>query len=178
MDCLRSNSVFFTHSSSVLSLWKNTIVSYSFIYTLAISLSIGVLFFFFCKSYKVKNSTAFLICTFSWIIFSILGGLPFYFSLDISFINAVFEGTSGFTTTGTSILKDISNLPPSLLVWRSLMQWLGGLGIIAFFYPFITVYLVHIDYTKQKVPKSTLLDLFLDLSIHFGYSFLFMSQEL
>ncbi len=112
---------------------KNTIVSYSFIYTLAISLSIGVLFFFFCKSYKVKNSTAFLICTFSWIIFSILGGLPFYFSLDISFINAFFEGTSGFTTTGTSILKDISNLPPSLLVWRSLMQWLGGLGIIAFF---------------------------------------------
>jgi trk system potassium uptake protein TrkH len=56
--------------------------------------------------------------------------------LDIPFINALFEGTAGFTTTGTTILNNIETLPRSILIWRSLMQWLGGIGIIAFFLAF------------------------------------------
>ncbi|MDD4029141.1 MAG: potassium transporter TrkG, partial [Caldisericia bacterium] len=97
------------------------------------SLLFGFLLFTICKPYKFTNSTPFLICTFAWVLFSFIGGLPIYFTTKVPFINALFEGTAGFTTTGTTILENIEQLPRSILLWRSLMQWLGGIGIIAFF---------------------------------------------
>jgi trk system potassium uptake protein TrkH len=73
----------------------------------------------------------FLIVTLSWIIFSIFGSLPFVISGEIpSYTDAFFETISGFTTTGASILTDIESLPHGLLFWRSMTQWLGGMGII------------------------------------------------
>jgi len=74
----------------------------------------------------------FLIVSLSWVIMSFLGALPFMLSGFIpSLTDAFFETMSGFTTTGASILEDIEALPKSLLVWRSMTHWLGGMGVIA-----------------------------------------------
>ena len=62
---------------------------------------------------------------------SVFGALPFHFAgVTPSYIDAIFETMSGFTTTGASIFKDVEILPNSLLFWRALTQWLGGMGII------------------------------------------------
>ncbi len=65
-----------------------------------------------------------------WTAAGLFGALPFYLGLDMSFVDAVFESVSGFTTTGSSILTDIEAVPEGLLLWRSFIQWLGGMGII------------------------------------------------
>ncbi len=75
----------------------------------------------------------FITVALSWIILSIFGALPFYFSGFIpSFIDALFETVSGFTTTGASILTDVEALPKSLLFWRSFTHWIGGMGVLVF----------------------------------------------
>ena len=64
-------------------------------------------------------------------LFSLVGSLPYLISGTIpSFVNAIFESVSGFTTTGASILTDVEVLPYSILFWRSLTHWIGGIGII------------------------------------------------
>lgn len=76
---------------------------------------------------------AYLLVTLTWIIFSLFGSLPFIISGYISdFTNAYFETISGFTTTGCSILDDVEALPHGLLFWRTMTQWIGGLGIVFF----------------------------------------------
>jgi trk system potassium uptake protein TrkH len=73
----------------------------------------------------------YIIVSLVWIVFSLFGSLPFILSGAIpSFTNAFFETISGFTTTGASILNNIEELPYSILFWRSLTQWMGGMGII------------------------------------------------
>ncbi len=73
----------------------------------------------------------YFIVTLAWILFSLFGSLPFVLSREIpSFTDAFFETISGFTTTGASILTDIESMSHGLLFWRSLTQWLGGMGII------------------------------------------------
>ena len=80
---------------------------------------------------KFSNRDGYITVTLSWIIFSMLGALPYLISGTIpSFIDAIFESTSGFTTTGASILKEVESLPYSILFWRSLTHWIGGIGII------------------------------------------------
>ena len=75
----------------------------------------------------------FVIVALSWILLSIFGALPFYFSKSIpSFTDALFETASGFTTTGASILSDIEILPKSILFWRSFTHWIGGMGVLVF----------------------------------------------
>jgi trk system potassium uptake protein TrkH len=70
----------------------------------------------------------------AWIVASILGALPFYFgNLVPSFVDCLFESTSGLTTTGSSILTSVSDKPPPLLFWRSFLHFIGGFGIIVFF---------------------------------------------
>ncbi len=73
----------------------------------------------------------YLIVTLGWLIMSLAGTLPYLLSGTIpSFTNAFFETISGYTTTGASILNDIESLPKGILLWRSLTQWIGGMGII------------------------------------------------
>lgn len=80
---------------------------------------------------RISNRDGYLTVTLSWILFTLMGALPYLLSGSIpSFVNAFFESTSGFTTTGSSILNDIEALPSSILFWRSLTHWIGGLGII------------------------------------------------
>ena len=80
---------------------------------------------------EISNRDTFLVVTLSWILFSLCGSLPYLISGTIpSFINAFFESASGFSTTGASIIKDVEVLPFSILFWRSLTHWIGGIGII------------------------------------------------
>jgi len=96
---------------------------------LAVSLPTGVR----KKINFIGKRESFISVTFSWLLFALFGSLPFIFSGEIrSFPNAFFESTSGITTTGATILNDIEALPKGVLFWRSLMQWLGGMGIIVF----------------------------------------------
>lgn len=80
---------------------------------------------------ELGKREGYLIVTLGWIVMTIFGALPFIFYGAIpSYTDAFFETMSGFTTTGATILTDIEKLPPGLLFWRSLTQWLGGMGII------------------------------------------------
>jgi trk system potassium uptake protein len=80
---------------------------------------------------KFSNRDGYLAVTISWVLLSVLGTLPYLFSRTIpSFVNAFFESTSGFSTTGSSILTDVEALPYTILFWRSLTHWIGGIGII------------------------------------------------
>ena len=75
----------------------------------------------------------YIVVAVSWVLFSIFGSLPYYVSGYIpSFADAYFETMSGFTTTGATIIDDIEAMPHGLLFWRSLTQWIGGLGIVFF----------------------------------------------
>jgi trk system potassium uptake protein TrkH len=107
---------------------------FPFLWSSLITSAISALFYFISRNAdtsKFSNRDGYLSVTLSWIIFSILGSMPYLFSGTIpSFIDAVFESTSGFSTTGSSILKDVEILPYSILFWRSLTHWIGGLGII------------------------------------------------
>jgi trk system potassium uptake protein TrkH len=81
---------------------------------------------------KFSSRDGYLAVVLSWIVFSLMGTLPYLLSNTIpSFIDAFFESTSGFTTTGSSIIRDVEILPYSILFWRSLTHWFGGIGIIA-----------------------------------------------
>ena len=82
---------------------------------------------------SMSRKDAYLVVSLSWIVFSLFGTLPFLISGYITdFTNAYFETMSGFTTTGATILDDVEALPHGLLFWRSLTQWIGGLGIVFF----------------------------------------------
>ncbi|NDW08372.1 TrkH family potassium uptake protein [Dysgonomonas sp. 520] len=81
----------------------------------------------------IGKRESFLVVTLSWLIMSAFGMLPFYLSGAIPDIsNAYFETVSGFTTTGSSILLNIDEMPYGLLFWRCMTQWIGGMGIIVF----------------------------------------------
>ena len=81
----------------------------------------------------VRPSSGFAICGMLWIVISLLGALPYCISGYIpNFLDALFETISGFTTTGATILTDVEALPKSLLFWRSITQWLGGMGVLVF----------------------------------------------
>ena len=106
-----------------------------FILSSLISLVIGLLFFLTTRNQSedvtIHRKDAYLTVTLSWLFISLIGCLPYLFSGAIpSFVNAFFESVSGFTTTGSSILVDIEVLPKSILFWRSLTHWIGGIGII------------------------------------------------
>ena len=107
--------------------------AYSFIYSALITLVTGIIVFTpFANEEKIYgNKEGYIIVTGIWLIFSLFGTLPFILSGAIkSFGDAFFESMSGFTTTGATILTDIESLPHGILFWRSLTQWIGGIGII------------------------------------------------
>jgi len=81
--------------------------------------------------FKISTKEAFIITVLSWLLLSILCSVPFiYTSIKLSVIDALFESMSGITTTGSTILTEIDSLPKGVLIWRALLQWLGGIGIV------------------------------------------------
>ena len=85
------------------------------------------------KAKSFSNKDVFLVIVLCWISAAIFGSIPFYLSnVFTSYSNALFEAVSGVTTTGATILTDIESMPRSILLWRSFLQWFGGLGIVIF----------------------------------------------
>ena len=98
-----------------------------------ITIIFGVLFFLTNLDHNknIDLPQAFILTALSWISIAIFGSLPFIFSdLSLNFTDAFFESMSGITTTGSTILTDIDNAPKGILLWRAILQWLGGIGII------------------------------------------------
>jgi trk system potassium uptake protein len=109
-----------------------------FLYTSLITVITGSILYFLFKEQSnngsIHRKDAFFSVTLAWFYISLTGSLPYIISGDIPlFVNAFFESVSGFTTTGSSILTDIEVLPKSILFWRSLTHWIGGIGIIVLF---------------------------------------------
>lgn len=111
---------------------EDTLISFAL--TIAALTVTGLL----CTRKKPKKATiyakeGYVIVALSWILMSLFGAMPFYFSGHISsFVDAFFETVSGFTTTGSTILRNVEVLPKSLLFWRSFTHWIGGMGILVF----------------------------------------------
>jgi trk system potassium uptake protein TrkH len=103
----------------------------------------GFALYFFMRKGNTKTlgkREGYVIVTSSWIIISLFGTLPYLISGTIPlFTNAFFETVSGITTTGASILNDIEIMPKGILFWRSITQWLGGMGIIVLFLAIIPI---------------------------------------
>ena len=89
---------------------------------------------------RMRRADNFLIVSLSWIVFSIIGMVPFLYLTDMDVSSAFFETMSGFTTTGATCINDIDSLPKGLLFWRAITQWIGGLGIVVFSFALIPVY--------------------------------------
>lgn len=116
-----------------VTLYYYGIESYAMPVSALITLFAGFILFIFNR--KVRRSIGkregYIIVAFTWVLMTLFGTLPYVISDSIpNFTNAFFETISGFTTTGSSILIDIEALPMDVLYWRSLTQWLGGMGII------------------------------------------------
>ena len=106
-------------------------------FLLSMALTFGSAFLFLYLGRHSENSLsrhdAYILVTAAWVIFSFFGMFPFLLHGSItSLSDAYFETMSGFTTTGASIIDDVEALPHGILFWRSLMQWIGGLGIVFF----------------------------------------------
>lgn len=98
-----------------------------------VTVSIGLLLFFFNKptSKRLQKKEGYLIVTLGWLMLSLTGMLPYLFTQSIpSVTDAFFETISGYSTTGSSILKEIESMPKGILFWRSCTHWIGGMGII------------------------------------------------
>ena len=105
----------------------------SFIGASIISIIFGVLFFLSNLNHdkKLNLQQAFLLTALSWLSIAIFGSLPFIFSsLELSITDSFFESMSGITTTGSTIISNLEVAPRSILLWRAMLQWLGGIGII------------------------------------------------
>ena len=105
----------------------------SFIGAAIISIIFGVLFFLSNLNHdnKLNLQQAFLLTALSWLSIAIFGSLPFIFSkLELSITDSFFESMSGITTTGSTIILNLQDAPKSILLWRAMLQWLGGIGII------------------------------------------------
>ena len=107
--------------------------SHSFLSSTIITVLIGVLFVLgnLQEKYLLNLKQTFLFSSFAWISIALFGSIPFILSdLDFSFSDSFFESMSGITTTGSSVITDLDKVPKSILLWRAIMQWLGGVGII------------------------------------------------
>jgi len=81
---------------------------------------------------KIRPRDGFFIVTGAWLLASLFGALPYVTTGALVPVDALFESVSGFTTTGSTVIGDIESMPRSLLLWRSITQWLGGMGIVVF----------------------------------------------
>src|SRR6056300_354705 len=107
--------------------------SHSFLSSSFVTILIGSLFVLanIQKEYRLNLKQTFLFSTFAWLSIAIFGSIPFILAnLDFSLSDAFFESMSGITTTGSTVISNLDQSPKSILMWRAIMQWLGGVGII------------------------------------------------
>lgn len=106
---------------------------FAFTFSALVSLVIGWLLKRIFKSGVLNPVQAIFICSLGWIIVSAVGAIPFVISINASYLDAYFETMSGFTTTGITMFTGLDSMPRSIIFWRALIQWVGGLGILTFF---------------------------------------------
>ena len=166
----------------------------SFIISSIITLVFGVLFVLANLDYdkKISLHQAFLLTSLSWIAIALFGSLPFFFSkLDLTLTDAFFESMSGLTTTGSTIISNLESAPKSILLWRALLQWLGGIGIIVMAITLMPIMniggmllfkVLNTDSTNEILPSSKQISLkliliyfVLTLMCAFSYNFFGMS---
>jgi trk system potassium uptake protein TrkH len=109
------------------------ITATAFVVTAAISFSLGLLLRNKFESDLLDTTGSMLMCALGWLFASALGALPFVIGIGANYLDAYFEAMSGFTTTGITVFSGLDNMPRSILFWRSLTQWMGGIGILSFF---------------------------------------------
>lgn len=122
-------------SSVPVALYYDEAVVEDLLLTVGIMVGTGVSLSYFCRKAgrDVSRKDGYIVVSLIWVIFSLFGSLPYMLSGYITnFTDAFYETMSGFTTTGSSILSNIESLPKSLLFWRALTHWIGGLGIVFF----------------------------------------------
>ena len=113
--------------------------------------------------FSLNARQLYLLTSFSWLMLSLFGALPLMLSLHpLSLTDAVFEAVSGITTTGSTVLSGLNTLPHSILLWRSLLQWVGGLGVIGMavsILPFLRVGGMRLfqtessDWSEKSLPR-------------------------
>ncbi|MFC2011671.1 TrkH family potassium uptake protein [Chloroflexota bacterium] len=131
---------------------------------LAISMGITVVFGLLCwrlipsSEGKLSRREAILLVAGGWILASLFGALPYVLTGSLpDFVNALFESVSGFTTTGATVFTSVEAQPNCILLWRSLTQWLGGMGIITLFvalFPLLGIGAAHLVETEMPGPQE------------------------
>ena len=143
------------------------------------------------KNIEISGRQTFLLTALSWIFLCLFSALPFVFAVtDMSFTDAIFESVSGLTTTGATVLQGLDDMPRGVLIWRSLLQWLGGVGIIVMaisVLPFLRVggmqlFRLESSEKEKTLPRATQLAtyimyiyLFLTVICAFAYNFVGMN---
>lgn len=125
----------FLSGSIAVSVYYNETILPAYIYTIVALVACGLLLVNLGRGgeRKISRKDGYVVVTLCWVVFSLFGAMPYYFSGYIpSITDAYFETMAGFTTTGASIISNIDEIPRSLLFWRIMTQWVGGLGIVFF----------------------------------------------
>lgn len=114
---------------------ESSLVYRGFIISAVLSAVIASIFKLITIKHEIKMTlaTSMIFCYSSWFVISLLGSMPFVMILNTSIIDGLFEAVSGFTTTGITVLQGLDGMSHAVLFWRSLIQWVGGLGILTFF---------------------------------------------
>ncbi len=129
---------------------------------------------------KLNLQQAFLLTTLSWLSIAIFGCFPFLFSnLNLSFVDSFFESMSGITTTGSTIITNLNDSPKGILIWRAILQWLGGIGVIVMaitILPLLNIggmqlFRVESADTTEKILPKTREVTFIISSIYIGLTF-------
>ncbi|MBL4693351.1 MAG: TrkH family potassium uptake protein [Magnetovibrio sp.] len=98
---------------------------------IAVFIGISLMLLTWGRTFCLGRRDGYLLTIGSWVAMSLVAALPFWFSShEISFTNAVFESISGLTTTGSTTFTHLGSMPPGFLLWRAMLQWIGGIGII------------------------------------------------
>ena len=112
------------------------------------------------KNKVLRSRDGFVVVALSWVVLSIFGALPFMFSgVTSSYVDALFETASGFSTTGATIFTDVEVLPRSIIMWRSFTHWIGGMGILVFVMAFLplsggtNMYIMRAESTGASISK-------------------------
>jgi trk system potassium uptake protein TrkH len=116
----------------VLSIWGLDPALLSFVVAAAATFVIGGLLWLATRHFKreLKTRDGLMLVALTWVALPAVAGIPFWISLPIHFTGAYFEATSGLTTTGGTVLSGLEHLPQSINLWRHLLSWIGGMGII------------------------------------------------
>ena len=132
---MRIEAVFMIPALIISMYIKNTSAVLGFSVTIEVVLVLSIIIQWICRNAETRfyAREGLVSVSISWIFISLIGSLPFWISGEIpSFIDAVFETASGFTTTGASILSNVEGMSKGMLYWRSFTHWLGGMGVLVF----------------------------------------------